>query len=129
MEEFWRHLGYLTIFDDNTLKKSTLNLFLFLCKGLETLPFELQRNFQLMRHLDQRSEDFKVCFYILSFRVVIFNPQRRGVLSILYGWMDVWMYVCGIDCRPHLRYHVKIAEGFGCFAQTPLIILRAYLFS
>jgi len=28
--------------------------------SLETLPFELQRNFQLMRHLDQRSEDCKV---------------------------------------------------------------------
>jgi len=28
--------------------------------GLETLPFELQRNFQLMRQLDQRSEDLKV---------------------------------------------------------------------
>ncbi|CAK8672722.1 inhibitor of growth protein 5-like [Clavelina lepadiformis] len=28
--------------------------------SLETLPFELQRNFQLMRQLDQRSEDLKV---------------------------------------------------------------------
>ncbi|XP_077201913.1 inhibitor of growth protein 4 isoform X2 [Paroedura picta] len=30
-----------------------------MCPGIENLPFELQRNFQLMRDLDQRTEDLK----------------------------------------------------------------------
>ena len=39
------------------LKSKFVNFFYI---GLETLPAELQRNFQLMRQLDQRSEDLKV---------------------------------------------------------------------
>ncbi|KAM9170387.1 inhibitor of growth protein 4 isoform 2-T2 [Pangshura tecta] len=43
----------------NTVDVSTEQLNSMVAPGIENLPFELQRNFQLMRDLDQRTEDLK----------------------------------------------------------------------
>lgn len=120
---------YMLIATDQNSIKHIWHYCLFLNKGIENLPYELQRNFTLMRELDQRTQGW--CTIDLAVCLLNMQPPKKTSLCIASSCVYGLKYLPKVACLLHTAKKVtlnKYSRGASnmCHLQVCQLIFILY---